>query len=132
MKIEREIIDKSTNSPRLSDLRNFFETWLEKYQEDDNEDDFGINLIMIGYDEKYQHSIKFSLTSKENPEHDIFNAINKGIGSLKDNVGRDIFNGMCEYLGRVFATYPKLYDIFKENVEDIKRNYEENQNNKEP
>lgn len=122
MKIEREIIDKSTNSPRLSDLRNFFETWLEKYQEDDNEDDLGINLIMIGYDKKYQHSIKFSLTSKENPEHDIFNAINKGIGSLKDNVGRDIFNGMCAYLANVFVEYPKLYDLFEENIKQMKQN----------
>ena len=122
MKIEREIIDKSTNSPRLSDLRNFFETWLEKYQEDDNEDDLGINLIMIGYDKKYQHSIKFSLTSKENPEHDIFNAINKGIGSLKDNVGRDIFNGICSYLANVFVEYPKLYDLFEENIKQMKQN----------
>lgn len=127
MKIEREIIDKSTNSPRLSDLRNFFETWLEKYQEDDNEDDLGINLIMIGYDEKYQHSIKFSLTSKENPEYDIFNAINKGIGSLKDNVGRDIFNGICSYLANVFVEYPKLYDLFEENIKQMKQNKDKNE-----
>lgn len=121
-KIEREIIDKSTNSPRLSDLRKFFETWLEKYQNENNEDDPGINLIMVGYDEKYEHAIKFSLTSKENIQHDIFNAINKGLGSLKDNVAKDIFNGMCAYLANVFIEYPKLYELFNKNFEKMKQN----------
>lgn len=125
-KIEKEIIDNSTNSPRLSALKEFFDTWLEKYQEENN-DDPGINLIMIGYDEKYQHSIKFSLTSKENPQHDIFNAINKGIGSLKDNVGRDIFNGICSYLANVFVEYPKLYDLFEENIKQMKQNKDKNE-----
>lgn len=123
--IEKEIIDNSTNSPRLTALREFVDTWLEKYQEDD---DPGIYLIMLGYDEKYQHSIKFSLTSKENPQYDIFMAINKGIGSLKDNVGKDIFNGICEFLARVFVEHPKLYELFNKNIEKIKEDIKNNKN----
>ena len=120
-KIEKEIIDNSTNSPRLSALKDFFDTWLEKYSEDENNDP-GINLIMVGYDEKYEHSIKFSLTGKENIQHDIFNAFNKGIGNLKDNVGRDIFNGMCAYLANVFVEYPKLLDLFLDNIQRMRQN----------
>ena len=120
-KIEKEIIDNSTNSPRLSALKDFFDTWLEKYSKDENNDP-GINLIMVGYDEKYEHSIKFSLTSKEDIQHDIFNAFNKGIGNLKDNVGRDIFNGMCAYLANVFVEYPKLLDLFLDNIQRMRQN----------
>jgi len=120
--IEKEIIDNSTNSPRLSALKDLFDTWLKKYQEDE---DVGINFIMLGYDEKYDHSIKFSLTSKENPQHDIFNVFNKGIGNLKDNVGRDIFNGMCTYLVNVFIEYPKLWDMFLDNIQKMKQNKNE-------
>ena len=123
--IEKEIIDNSTNSPRLSALKEFVDTWLEKNYE--NDDDPGINLVMLGYDEKYKHSIKFSLTGKNNPQHDIFNAFNKGIGSLKDNLGRDIFNGMCSYLANVFVEYPKLYELFEDNIKRMKENRNKNE-----
>ena len=52
----------------------------------------------------------------------IFNAFNKGIGNLKDNVGRDIFNGMCAYLANVFVEYPKLWDLFLDNIQKIRQN----------
>ena len=51
-----------------------------------------------------------------------FNAINKGLGSLKDNVAKDIFNGMCAYLANVFIEYPQLYELFNKNFEKMKQN----------
>ena len=111
-KIEKEIIDNSIDSPRLKKLKIFLDQWMEEYQKDSGEDTKSIDMIMLGFDNEYKHSLKFSLTSKNDPVYDIFNAFNKGLGNLKDDVAKDIFNGMCEYLVAVFVTYPKLYEIF--------------------
>ena len=126
--MEKEIIDKSEVSPRFKAFKNLIDKWVDEYAESE---EHGIHLVMLGYDEEYKHAIKFSLGSKNDPVESIIQSFNHSLGNLKEQLEVDIFNGMCEFLGRVFATYPKLYDIFKENVEDIKRNYEENQNNKE-
>lgn len=117
--IERDVIDNSTNSPRLTNLKNHIEKWLDEYVNDKDEE-YGINLIMFGIDKKYKHNIQFSLTGKEDPIEDIIQIFNHGFGQLEDDLKKDLFNGMCEYLARVFVEYPKLYELFKNNVEDIK------------
>lgn len=126
--MEKEIIDNSLESPRFQALKEAIDKWVDEYGESE---EHGIDLVMLGFDTQYKHAIKFSLGSKNDPVESIIQSFNHSLGNLKEQLEVDIFNGMCEFLGRVFATYPKLYDIFKENVEDIKRNYEENQNNKE-
>lgn len=125
--MEKEIIDNSLISPRFQALKDVIDKWVDEYAESE---ECGINLVMLGFDTQYKHAIKFSLGSKNDPVESIVQSFNHSLGNLKEQLEIDIFNGMCEFLGRVFATYPKLYDIFKENVEDIKRNYEENQKNK--
>ncbi len=110
--IEKEIIDNSTNSPRFKKLKEFIDHWLDEYQESEDQN---INMIMLGFDNKYKHSLKFSLTSKNDPIGSIFDSFNKGLGQLKDDVAKDIFNGMCEYLIGVFVTYPKIYELFMNN-----------------
>lgn len=126
--MEKEIIDNSLVSPRFQALKEVIDKWVDEYGESE---EHGIDLVMLGFDTQYKHAIKFSLGSKNDPVESIIQSFNHSLGNLKEQLEVDIFNGMCEFLGRVFATYPKLYDKFKENVEDIKRNYEENQNNKE-
>jgi len=125
--MKKEIIDNSLVSPRFQALKEVIDKWVDQYGESEKH---GINLLMLGFDAQYKHAIKFSLGSENDPVESIIQSFNHSLGNLKEQLEIDIFNGMCEYLGRVFATYPKLYDIFKENVEDMKRNYEENQNNK--
>lgn len=117
--IERDIVDKSTNSPRLTNFKNHIEKWLDEYS-NDGDDESGLHFIMLGLDNKYKHTIQFSLTGKEDPIEDIIQVFNHGFGHLEDDLKKDLFNGMCEYLARVFVEYPKLYELFKNNVEDIK------------
>ena len=125
--IERDIVDKSTNSPRLTNFKNHIEKWLDEYVNDEDEE-YGINLIMFGVDKKYKHNIQFSLTGKEDPIEDIIQIFNHGLGQLEDDLKKDLFNGMCEYLARVFVEYPKLYELFNKNVEKIKEDIKNNKN----
>lgn len=126
MELKKEIIDNSTNSPRFKKLKEFIDQWMEEYQKDTNDDIKSIDLIMLGIDNEYKHSLKFSLTSKDDPVYNIFNAFNGGLGSLKDDVAKDIFNGMCEYLIGVFVTYPKIYEQFMNNYnEQLKKHKNE-------
>lgn len=117
--IERDIVDRSTNSPRLTNFKNHIEKWLDEYS-NDGDDESGLHFIMLGLDNKYKHTIQFSLTGKKDPIEDIIQVFNHGFGQLEDDLKKDLFNGMCEYLARVFVEYPKLYELFKNNVEDIK------------
>lgn len=117
--VTKEIVDNSTNSPRLSKFKEYLDKWMEEYIKTD---DPGINLIILGYDKKYKHNIKFSLTSKQNIIHDLFDAINKGLGNVNDDISRDIFNVMCEYIANVIVEYPEIEKQFVKNVMRIKAN----------
>ena len=125
--MEKEIIDNSLVSPRLNTLKEVINKWVDENAESE---EHGIDLVILGFDNEYKHVIKFSLGSKNDPVESIIQAFNHSLGNLKEQLEVDLFNGMCEYLSRVFVTYPKIYELFKENFEDIKRNYEENQKNK--
>lgn len=127
--IEREIIDNSTNSPRFQALKECMDKWLELYQEED--DDEGIDMILLGWDKKYKHSIQFSLTGKNDPIGDIFDAFNHGFGKLEDNLKKDIFNGMTEYLAYLFVDYPGLYEKFQKNIEILKDKKKKKNDNKD-
>ena len=124
--IEREIIDNSTNSPRFQALKECMDKWLELYQEED--DDEGIDMILLGWDKKYKHGIQFSLTGKNDPIGDIFDAFNHGFGKLDDNLKKDIFNGITEYLAYLFVDYPGLYEKFQKNIEILKDKKKKNDN----
>ena len=127
--IEREIIDNSTNSPRFQALKECMDKWLELYQEEDNDE--GIDMILLGWDKKYKHAIQFSLTGKNDPIGDIFDAFNHGFGKLEDNLKKDIFNGMTEYLTYLFADYSGLYEKFQKNIEILKDKKKKKNDNKD-
>ena len=127
--LEREIIDNSTNSPRFQALKEYMDKWLELYQEED--DDEGIDMILLGWDKKYKHAIQFSLTGKNDPIGDIFDAFNHGFGKLEDNLKKDIFNGMTEYLAYLFVDYPGLYEKFQKNIEILKDKKKKKNDNKD-
>ena len=117
--VTKEIIDNSTNSPRLSKFKEYLDKWMEDYIKTD---DPGIDMIILGYDRKYKHNIKFSLTTKQNIMRDLFNAINKGLGNVNDSVSRDIFNVMCQYIANVMVEYPEIEKLFVKNVMRMKAN----------
>lgn len=117
--VTKEIIDNSTNSPRLSKFKEYLDKWMEDYIKTD---DPGIDMIILGYDRKYKHNIKFSLTTKQNIMRDLFNAINKGLGNVNDTVSRDIFNVMCQYIANVMVEYPEIEKLFVKNVMRMKAN----------
>ena len=124
MKVTREVIDNSTNSPRLQKFGEYLEQWMEYYKTTEGK---SIDLIVLGYDNQYKHNIKFSLTSKENPQHDIFNAINKGIGAPKEEVAIDIFNGIFQYVANLIIEYPEIERMFNENIKRMKENKNESE-----
>ena len=119
MKVTKEINDNSINSPRLKSLGKHIEKWMEEYKKTKGK---GIDLVILGYDNEYEHNIKFSLTSKENPQHDIFNAINKGIGAPKEQVAIDIFNGIFQYVSNLIVEYPEIEEMFNDNIKRMKEN----------
>lgn len=119
MKVTKKIVDNSTNSPRLKGLGKHIETWMSEYKETKGQ---SIDLFILGYDNEYKHSINFSLTSKENPQHDIFNAINKGLGKCKEDVSRDIFNGIFQYVSNLIVEYPEIEKMFNDNIKRMKEN----------
>ena len=107
----KEIIGNSTNSPRFQALKECMDKWLELYQKEDNDE--GIDMILLGWDKKYKHSIQFSLTGKNDPNGDIFAAFIHGFGKLDDTLKKNLFNGMTEYLAYLFVDYPGLYGKFQ-------------------
>lgn len=122
MKVTKEINDNSTNSPRLKSLGKHIEKWMEEYKKTKRK---SIDLVILGYDNEYEHNIKFSLTSKENPQHDIFNAINKGIGTPKEQVAIDIFNGIFQYVSNLIVEYPEIEEMFNDNIKRMKEHKNE-------
>ena len=117
MDVKKEIIDNSTNSPRLKLLGDYIDKWMEEYKKTKGK---SIDLVILGYDKEYKHNIKFSLTSKDNAQHDIFNAINKGIGTPKEPVAIDIFNGIFQYVSNLIVEYPEIEQMFNENIKRMK------------
>ena len=119
MKVTKEIIDNSIISPRLKSLGKYIEKWMSEYKKTQGK---SIDLFILGYDNEYNHNIKFSLTSKDNPQHDIFNVINKGLGKCKDDVSKDIFNGIFQYVSNLIVEYPEIEKMFNENIKRMKEN----------
>lgn len=119
----KEVTDNSLDSPRLTKLQECLDYWIECFEHDIEESE-GIDLFLVGYDNKYKHGIKCALTSKNEPIHDLFRAFNKGLGTLNDDLSKDMFNGLCSYLANVLATYPEIEKQFNENVQRMKRKIE--------
>lgn len=109
-----DIKDKSKNSPRFKELKKLIDEWVNKYAESEKN---GIDLVLVGCDNEYKHSIKFTLGNKNDQMESIIQAFNHGLCQLKDPLEQDIFNGMCEYLARVFTAKPDIYKRFTNYVE---------------
>lgn len=122
MKITKEIVDNSIDSPRLQKLGEYLDKWMEEYKKTEGK---SIDLMMVGYDNQYKHNIRFTLTSKDNPQHDIFNAINKGLGKCKDDVSKDIFNGIFQYVSNLIIEHPEIKKMFNDNIKRMKENKNE-------
>ena len=112
--MEMDIKDKSKNSPRFKELKKIIDEWVNKYGESEKH---GIDLVLVGVDNEYKHSIKFMLGNKKDHIESIVQSFNHGLCQLKDPLEQDIFNGMCEYLTRVFLAKPDIYRRFKNYME---------------
>lgn len=119
--MKKEVIDNSTNSPRLKRLQELIDMWLNECKLEDNEN-LDIGLIILGYDKKYKHTIQSGLTGTTDPVQDIADIINHSLSGLKEPLQEDIFNGMGLYLASVCARYPKIWKTFKENVKMMQEN----------
>jgi hypothetical protein len=107
--------DKGQVSPRFVELTDKLGEWLDQYP--DFKDDDGIDLIILGHDEKYNGRIVYTLTNEKTPVHSIFRAYNHGLGKISDDTERDIFNGICDWYCQVFAEHPELYKKFTDGVD---------------
>ena len=122
MKVTKEIIDNSIISPRLKSLGKYIEKWMSEYKKTQGK---SIDLFILGYDNEYNHNIKFSLTSKDNPQRDILNAINKGLGKCEEDISIDIFNGIFQYVSNLIIEYPEIENMFNENIKRMKEHKNE-------
>ena len=118
--IEREIIDNSTNSPRFKALKECMDKWLELYQEED--DDEGIDMILLGWDKKYKHAIQFSLCDSgplnvQDIQHILEYAFEFGYQDSTEITGSEL-NGITvnDYLlwnANVYSVL-RMYDIVRD------------------
>jgi len=113
--MKKEIIDNSTNSPRLKRLQELMDQWVNECKLEDNEN-LDMRLILLAYDKKYEHTIQLGLTGTNDPVQDMANIINHSLAKLQEPLQEDIFDGMCLYLASVCARNPKMWETFKENV----------------
>ena len=122
MKVE---VEKTNNSPRLNALGDVIVKWVNSYPKDEfinvNE---GVELLILGVDNKYKGRLCFMLGNNEDPIDSAFNATNHGIGNFlnKDNILEgEVFTGVANYIARVCSNNPDIWNKFKTFVEeDIK------------
>ena len=118
------------NSPRLQELSNHLKQWLNEYSDEEFKDpEQGIDLIILGVDNKYKTGFKFLLGQESDTIGSALNAFNYGIGNFlipdKENLNVDIFNGVSEYFARLFAQYPNYWKQFQGFVEHYKKEKDE-------
>ena len=114
-------IDNQNKSPRFTKLGESIINWVNSYPENefDNVDE-GIELLVLGVDNKHKARLCFMLGDNINPIDSAFNAINYGIGNFKNkdnHLEQDVFTGVADYIARVCANNPYIWTKFKEGVE---------------
>lgn len=114
-------IDNQNKSPRFTKLGESLIKWINSYPEDEFDNiNEGIELLVLGVDNKHKARICFMLGDNKYPIDSAFNAINHGIGDFrnKDNyLEQDIFTGVADYIARVCANNSYIWKQFKEGVE---------------
>lgn len=116
---------------RLASLAEHIDFWLGQYTDEDfKTKDDGMDVIVLAHDNKSKHAMKFMLVNQEDPRESVVQAFNHGIGNFFDETneeGREIFQGMCEWLAKLFAQYPNLKKQFDENVKYYEGKHRENE-----
>ena len=119
-------INKQNESPRLNKLGDTIIDWVKSFPENElNNVDDGIELLILGVDNKYKGRLCFMLGNNNDPIDSAFNATNHGIGDFlnKENILEgEVFTGVANYIARVCSNNPEIWNKFKTFVEnDIKK-----------
>ena len=106
-------------SPRFISLGEKLKEWLNQYPDEEFDEKQGIDLIVLGHDEKYNGRIAYTLLSEKNPINSIFNAYNHGLGQVFENdhiLEQEIFYGILDWYAQLFAEHPKFFDQFQDAI----------------
>lgn len=111
------------DSPRLESLGKHLQEWFNQFSDEDFKDSkTGIDVIVFAHDNLYKNVLQFTCVNKEDPIESLVQTINHGIGNPFENKdSRKLFNAILEYYINIFIQYPKLYERFKQLVENGKQ-----------
>lgn len=122
-------IQNENKSPRLTKLGDTIVDWVKSYPKDEFKDvNEGIELIVLGVDNKYKGRLCFMLGNNDDPIDSAFNATNHGIGDFKNKqniLESEIFSGITNYVAKICVNDPDIWDKFKtfveKNIQEIER-----------
>lgn len=122
-------IDETVESPRFNELGKSIVDWIDSYSEDEfiHPQEDGVELLVLGVDNKYKSRMCFMLGNNVNPIDSAFNAVNHGIGNFlnpENHLETDIFTGITNYVARVCIENPGIWNKLRNFIEKGIKNKE--------
>ena len=114
---------KELDYSRLHLLGNKFKEFIDTLPEDNPD----FEILMFAHDSKNKVAGTFTLLNIEDERESLIQCIDNCITEAvindtgKDTTKSEIFNGLGEYMMRVCAMFPDLYENFKIGVEKFKK-----------
>lgn len=114
---------KELDYSRLHLLGNKFKEFIDTLPEDNPD----FEILMFAHDSKNKVAGTFTLLNVEDERESLVQCIDNcitgsAINDTRKNItGLEIFNGLGEYMMRVCAMFPDLYENFKTGVEKFKK-----------
>lgn len=114
---------KELDYSRLHLLGNKFKEFIDTLPEDNPD----FEILMFAHDSKNKVAGTFTLLNIEDERESLVQCIDNCItgaainDTRKDTTKSEIFNGLGEYMMRVCAMFPDLYENFKIGVEKFKK-----------
>jgi len=118
---ENKQIDYSRLKLLMSKINEFTETLPEDMSKEN-----GFELLIIAHDVKNGATASYTILDNEDERESLIQCIDKSIsvpamkGADKNPIQWNILNSMAEYLMRLSAMFPELYESFKNGVEHFK------------
>ena len=114
---------KELDYSRLHLLGNKFKEFIDTLPEDNPD----FEILIFAHDSKNKVAGTFTLLNGEDERESLVQCIDNCITGAaindteKDTTKSEIFNGLGEYIMRVCAIFPDLYENFKTGVEKFKK-----------
>ena len=110
-----------SKAPRVESLANHINDWLNQYKDDEfTGTENAMDIVMFVHDNRDKYGFLYTLTDKNEVRNSLIRAFEQGFGDLFDpdnDNEREVYNACCEYMCRLFAIKPQLYEHFKINVD---------------